>query len=96
MNARFSLCANFNVITRPKDAAGDIYICSLGAVVLPHASSLFCCKVIDIHLIMSIIFANFTYPFRYADGLILTKISRYETDKIQTIRPCLALRQQDW
>ena len=40
MNARFSLCANFNVITRPKDAAGDIYICSLGAVVLPHASFL--------------------------------------------------------
>lgn len=26
MNARFSLCANFNVITRPKDAAGDIYL----------------------------------------------------------------------
>ena len=41
MNARFSLCANFNVITRPKDAAGDIYICSLGAVVLAHVCSFF-------------------------------------------------------
>ena len=39
-NARFSLGAKFNVISRPKDAAGDIYICSLGAVVLPHASFL--------------------------------------------------------
>ena len=26
MNARFSLCANFNVITRPKEVAGDIYM----------------------------------------------------------------------
>lgn len=40
LNARFSVGANFNVITRPKDAAGNIYICSLGAVVLPHASFL--------------------------------------------------------
>lgn len=40
MNARFSLCANINGITRPKDAAGDIYICSLDTVVLPHASFL--------------------------------------------------------
>lgn len=45
---------------------------------------LFCYKVIDIHLIILIIFANFTYPFRDAEGRILTKISRYETDKIQT------------
>ena len=52
--------------------------------------------VIDIHLFMSIIFTNFTYPFRDAGGLILTNSSRYETDKIQTFRPCLALRQQDW
>ena len=37
MNARFSLCANFNVITRPKDAAGDKYICPLGVVVFMHA-----------------------------------------------------------
>ena len=38
---------------------------------------------IDSHLFISIIFAKFTYPFRDAEGLILTKISRYETDKIQ-------------
>lgn len=38
---------------------------------------------IDNHLLISIIFAKFTYPFRDAEGLILTKISRYETDKIQ-------------
>ena len=37
MNARFCVGANINVITRTKDAAGDIYICSLGAVVLAHA-----------------------------------------------------------
>ena len=38
---------------------------------------------IDNHLFISNIFAKFTYPFRDAEGLILTKISRYETDKIQ-------------
>lgn len=36
MNARFSVGANINVITRLKEVAGDIYICSLGAVVLAH------------------------------------------------------------
>lgn len=30
MNARFSVGTNFNVITRSKDTAGDIYICILG------------------------------------------------------------------
>ena len=34
MNARFSLGAKFNVITRPKGVAEDIYIYSLEAVVL--------------------------------------------------------------
>lgn len=36
MNARFSLGAKFNVITRPKEVAGGIYIYSLEAVVLAH------------------------------------------------------------
>ncbi|MCI6427759.1 MAG: hypothetical protein MR809_02565 [Rikenellaceae bacterium] len=36
MNARFSLGAKFNVITRPKGVAEGIYIYSLEAVVLAH------------------------------------------------------------
>ena len=36
MNARFGLSAKFNVITRPKGVAEDIYIYSLRAVVLAH------------------------------------------------------------
>lgn len=36
--------------------------------------------LIDNHLLMSNIFTKFTYPFRDAEGLILTKFSRYETD----------------
>lgn len=36
MNSRFSLGAKFNVITRPKGIAEDIYIYSLEAVVLAH------------------------------------------------------------